>query len=96
MGLSKRSVAKAKEILSEIIETDCIKELPYGKWECKDTEIILCYDRKSDGGYENVFVNVKNISEDQKNHFNTRKKEIGNSSFLKDPDENNITTLGWF
>ncbi|SEC66251.1 hypothetical protein SAMN04489761_3433 [Tenacibaculum sp. MAR_2009_124] len=96
MGLSKSSVIKAKKILSEIIETDCIKELPYGKWDCKDTKIILCYDKKSDGGYENVFINIKDISEDQKEYFNTRKNEIGNSSFLKEPDENNLTALGWF
>ena len=95
MALPKENVYKAKEILAAVagfkkpITGNFNKDDPY------ETGKILLYDRKYDGGWENVILNVHNITPAQLELFNKRKSEVrGNTSFVsKYPD--GITRIGW-
>lgn len=75
-----------------------------------DTDKIFCIDEKADKGYECVFINIENMSEEQHKRWKQLKSEIPNSSFtskLEEKDypsysqwlevkEKNITCIGWF
>ena len=75
-----------------------------------DTDKIFCVDEKYDDGYENVFTNIEDMTDEQRKLWNQLKKEVPNTSFMdkleekdykssslwqKDKDKN-ITCIGWF
>lgn len=96
MALSKKAVEKAWYILNEINpkannsfickhdETDPFKE-----------NTIIGLGKKEDGGWENVFINVKDITIGQIEKFKKRRKEIPNTYFCKENIAEGITRLGW-
>ena len=94
MALSKHSVNTAISILKKIARTkqgiltfndsrENLEGRPLGK------------DKKSDGGYESVFLNIYNISQDELAYFNERKGEISNTSFVRSIGDN-YTRIGWY
>lgn len=97
MALSKSSVEKAWQILKAVNPDAHYSFIQ--QWDSEDheweTDVILGVDRKIDGGWENVFMNIKNITPDQLALFNARKGEIHNSSFVKE-ESDGITCIGWF
>jgi len=96
MALSESSVLKAWRILNEInpaANNSFISH--YDEDEPLRLDAIIGYDRKSDGGWENVFINVRNISQEQLETFKSRAREIPNSFFIDDKG-NGITRIGWF
>lgn len=99
MALSKDNVEKAWKILNNInplAKNSFIEEVVKLDDENSfKTDTILGYDPKSDGGWENIFMNVKNITPEQLEKFEQRKREVHNSSFNKD-EGNGITCIGWF
>lgn len=56
---------------------------------------VIGYERKFDDGWENIFINVENITEDQLRMFNELKDKVPNSSFITN-HPGGITQLGWF
>ncbi|MGZ3867364.1 MAG: hypothetical protein ACXVC2_12680 [Bacteroidia bacterium] len=102
MGLSKTSVELAWYILNEInpkANNSFIQDTQGDEAAQKREDKILGFDKKSDGGYENVFMNVRNISEQQLEIWERRKGEIGNSPFSDTKSisgDPNVRTLGWF
>jgi len=90
MALSKSNVAKARNILIEVERIQDHDEVnPYR------TGCIIGFGKKTDGGWENVYINVKDITPGQLRIFESRKEEIGNSSFC-DKKEGDITRIGWY
>ncbi len=94
MALNNRSVEKAKEILAEVAGWKAPFYNLYNEKNPLDTKTILVYGQTGDG-WENVFINIKNITPEQMEIFNKRKDEIHNSSF-QDELEEGITRIGWF
>ena len=96
MALSWESVKKAWHIINEInpdANNSWIKE--YDPEDDLEENKIIGVDKKQDDGWENIFVNIKDITPEQMAIFESRKKEVPNSSFIRDKGEG-ITRLGWF
>lgn len=98
MALSSTSVKKAIEILKKINPASIVK-----KYEIYDPEEdyssvkhIHCVDEKGDGGFENVFTNIKDISTKQLKLWNEVKNEIPNTSVERILEGTNITHICWF
>ena len=93
MALPGENVKIALNVLQDIFGN-----LPYVTYDPKNefqTGAILLASRIQDG-YEGIYLNVENITNDQLAEFNRRKMEVrGNSSFV-DKGPNNITAIGWF
>lgn len=94
MALSKHSVNKAVSILRKIDTT-----LPVGivmdKGPYNQKPRVFGRDRKSDGGWESVFIYINNPTQEQLDLFERRKNEISNTPFVRAGD-NGSTKLGWF
>ncbi|MBE7174696.1 MAG: hypothetical protein INR73_29265 [Williamsia sp.] len=98
MALSKESVAKAIKILRKIdpqITNPAIVEF---REEVDDLRpnVIFGVDPKIDGGWENVFINVVNLSADKRAEFGHERRKIYNSYFINQLPDSNVTRLGWF
>lgn len=97
MALNAKMVQKAWEILHAVnpdADRSSIQEYQEGFPMREDA--IIGIDRKSDGGWENIFMNVKHITSHQLTLFNERKGEIYNTSFIRDFISEGITRIGWF
>lgn len=94
MALNNQSVEKAKEILAEVAGWQGPFFKQFDEKKPLDTGTIKVYGKTGDG-WENVFLNVKNITQDQLEIFERRKNEVRNSSF-KDELEDGVTRIGWF
>lgn len=94
MALSKSSVGTAVKILKKIAETK-LGILTVNEERQTLTGRVLGRDKKSDGGWESVFLNIKHITIEQRQSFESQKNEIGNSSFTKSMGDG-ITRIGWF
>ena len=98
MALSKQNVAKAKQILAQIGWGE--DTAPWSLYDEKDPlkpGCVIMLGPKADGGWENVFMNVRHITKDQLALFNSRKKEVSNSYFIDDETaDDTITRIGWF
>lgn len=97
MALSKESVKTAWHILHAVnpnARNSFIKQWDkeYNEFE---TDVILGADKMSDGGWENVFMHVKNITPAQMALFNARKAEVPNSDLIQE-EPDGITCIGWF
>lgn len=98
MALPKENVAIAIKVFEKITGGKmCMRVVPYGKsLECKGIldEIIL-FGPCADYGYENVVLNIKNITAGQEAMWHDLKKEVkGNTNFIS-PEGNGITMVGW-
>lgn len=96
MALSSNSVQKAWHILNAInpkANNSFIES--YDEDDPLKENSIIGISPKSDGGWENVFINVKDITPVQEAIFELRKSEVFNSSFKKN-EGNGITRIGWF
>lgn len=99
MALSKDSVKKAIEILKQVYpgyqaigkfsDVTLYKEFPV------IPGIIVCLDEKTDGGFENVYIDIKYIDESTLEKFHELKKQIRNSPIEREHGES-ITRIGWF
>lgn len=102
MGLSISSCQKAFEILSKInpkVSKQNGELKDYGMLSednpnIKKVNVVFGYDRKSDGSWENVFMNIRNITKKQSAMFEELKGGIHNTSFCQKPKDG-ITCLGW-
>jgi hypothetical protein len=103
MALSSESFDKVFKFFKEL-------DLKLGYIDCVDAEdcrdehynynfplnTIITHDRKSDGGVEVIEMRIKNIDKELLFQFHSNRNIIGNSSFLEEPNQNNITRFGWF
>lgn len=96
MGLSVESVKIAWYILNEInpkANNSFIQT--YDKEDEFKEDTIIGFDKKSDDGWENIWMNVKDITPAQIKIFEAKKDDVGNSSFMRHKI-NGITRIGWF
>lgn len=110
MALNKESVKLGISILKQINKDAYI--VKYERYDRSvsyvDTNKIFCVDEKYDDGYENVFTNIENMTDEQHKLWEQMKSEVPNSSFIKKLDEKDyrsflqwveekdITCIGWF
>ena len=95
MALSKKSAAKAFEILTDINGGFGGYEVDYHNPD--RLGIILADDLKADGGFERIVLNVRNITPEQAELFEKRKREVPNSFIFRTlKDQPNVTCIGWF
>ena len=94
MALSYRNVEIAMDILKEISGMKAPFFNEFDKENPLRTGCILVAGQQQDG-WENVFMNFKDISETQLALFEARKNEVHNTSFINDEGEG-ITCIGWF
>ena len=95
MALSRESYIKAKQILEDVAEVG--NSFLAGKEATKENEWQVGYlllDNPHNGGYESVWTNIENATEEQIEKFNRRKEEVPNSSILD--MKGNVTCFGWF
>lgn len=96
MALNKQSVHQAKKILKLINTKASTVEFEvfdrHKKYD--DLDYIYLVDKKSDDGFESVFMNVENIGTVQQELWNQYKRTIPNT-FIEDI-EGDITRIGWF
>ena len=98
MALHRTDVAQAKEILWNLFpDADCsFTDAQWGD-EPTDPNIVYGYDRKADDGYENVFINVPDLTPEQQRAFEQRAERIPNSTFCRAVKGHpGLTRLGWF
>lgn len=101
MALSREACNKAFYLFRDIISEGGgrIKSSWIADYEKEEDKFITDYmigiDRKADDGWENVFINVKDITPGQLRIWNERKREIPNSSFEK-AHPKGITRIGFF
>lgn len=110
MALSKESVKAGIKILKKINSARTLKLKHYVKGEDDifSLNYIYCIGEMSDGGFENVFTNVEDITPNQMELWEKLKGEVPNSSmtdkleeddypyFWKKEKKTNITRIGWF
>jgi len=96
MALSKENVQKGWRILNEV--NPMANNSFISEFDPEDPfreNLIIGEDKKSDGGWECIFLNIINITPDQISIFERRKNEVHNSSFFNYKG-NGITRIGWF
>lgn len=95
MALSKSSSDKAFEILTEI-------NGGFGGYEIDHDNpnklgLIMTNDLKSDGEFERIVLNIRDITPEQVELFERRKREVPNSSIFRTlKDQPDVTCIGWF
>ena len=99
MALHRLDVAQAKAILWELFP-NADQTFTDAQWGDEDEpvelNVVYGYDRKADDGYENVFVNVQDLTADQKLAFESQAKRIPNSSFCREvKGYPGLTRIGW-
>lgn len=112
MALDKDSVKLGISILKKINKGANV--VKYENFDRKtayvDTDKIYCVDEMYDDGYESVFTNIENMTDEQIKEWEHLRNEVPNSSFmdpLKEKDypsysswindkDKNITSIGWF
>ena len=96
MALSRQSYVKARQILEEIASPE--ERFLAGKiCESKDEEWITGYlllDNPHNDGYEAVWTNIENPTQEQIDLFHARKQEVPNSSIFD--KKGDIVCFGWF
>jgi hypothetical protein len=99
MALSKQSVETACKILVEINPVvqfgNSVPIHPFDPNNEFQQNVVLGLDLKADGGYENIILNVRGITDEQLNLFHEMKRQVPNSSICRDLG-NGITRIGWF
>ena len=95
MALNFESVCKAKQILQDIEGSEICFDVIDDENEYQ-TGIVLGHGRKGDGGWEHIFLNVRNVTVEQLAMFEQKKHDIPNSSFKSYIPEKGIIRLGWF
>ncbi len=96
MALSKKTVQEACKILKAVQPNiGKLRSVQLHTPEAEQQNAILGYDRKSDGGWENIWMNVKDITLDQLYLFDRLKDNIRNTSYIKS-EKNGITEIGWY
>jgi len=101
MALDKISVKKGIEILKKIMPgANVISYENYDIFNQKEYDrvgSILCIDRKADGGYEKVIINILNFTEEQRELWEGLKNKVRYSSICRDlEDVEEVTRIGWF
>ena len=106
MALSYNSVKKAYEVFHQVKEVHpiTIESFPddMASWDDDKKEnppldIVLGWDKKTDGGWESIAFYVKAPSEELKGKFNELKGSIPNTSICKPYFRNeSIWCFGWF
>lgn len=100
MALSSRSVNDAKRILWQVFPNTAQQFLSIRNGEDEEAfaeNLVVGYDRKIDGGYENVFANIRDIQPDQIKQFYSLAETIHNSTFCRELKEApGVTRIGWF
>lgn len=108
MALSYNSIQKAYKVFNDLKKT-VIPELSIPSfpqdmrdWSEDDRETpsenqVYGFDKKSDGGWENIIFFVKNPSEELKQKFDKLKDTVPNSSLSKPYSANeSLWIFGWF
>lgn len=100
MALSKNSVDIAINILKAINISPLVNVQKCKVYDRNDNYAsvnqIYCIDEKADLGFENVIINIENISEEQLNTWNELKGSVPNSSMTDLLEGTNITRIGWY
>lgn len=112
MALDKDSVKLGISILRQINKSAyTVKyEIADRSVSYVDTNKIFCVGEKYDYGYENVFTNVENMTNEQRKLWKQLKDKTPNSSFMnkleekdyrsysqwREEKDKDITCIGWF
>lgn len=112
MALDKESVKLGISILKQINKSAYTVKYETADRSVSyvDTNKIFCVGEKYDDGYENVFTNVENMTDEQRKLWKQLKGKVPNSSFINKLNEKDyrsflqwveekdkdITCIGWF
>jgi hypothetical protein len=96
MALSQTSVRKAVNIFEEIAGPLKSAFIEQGQTDNRyDQQKLIGSDKKEDGGWESIFINIKDISNEQLELWDSRKTQINNSSFCNEVQPG-ITRIGFY
>lgn len=100
MALPKENVKKAIDVLERVAGQKLDRlQIINRRLTDEDRAVtgkIVLYDEKHDGGWENVCLNIKYMTAEQKKLWNQSKGEVkGNSNFC-DAGDNGLTMIGYF
>lgn len=84
MALSFNSVKKATLLFSDIVTLTSFDTVARTEENQYDENKILGIDKKDDGGWESVFINIKKFSAEQLETWNLRKREVPNSASINE------------
>ena len=99
MALSRSSVATAVKVLQQIDPTaknNVPQKLPkkHAVTDQYQQHVILGLDRKEDGGWEQVFVTIEDMTAAQRQQWEELQGSIRNTSYM---DEiGTVTQIGWY
>ena len=97
MGLKRDSFEKAYCFLKKFNEPIFTDFMDADEHEGNfPINTIIGHDRKSDGGYETIQLYIENITAEQLFLFHSNRNIIKNSSFIREPDSDNVTCIGWY
>lgn len=96
MGLSKRTCKIARGILRQI--NPAITSIVVKNHNDIDivgpANTILGYDKKMDGGWENIFTDIHHMTDQQRELWEEKKGGVHNTPFCRDKG-NGWTRIGW-
>jgi len=97
MALSGTSVEKAKKILAEMMDRKSIPTVVHTKEKEFVTGKIILQSRVGDG-YENVYMNIPEMTKDILDYFYNNKNKVPNSHFInfKKYKTEGVVQIGWF
>ncbi len=95
MGLSNESCSLAWRILNEInpLANNSFITV-HESHQIGPENTIMGWDKKYDGSWENIFTDIKNMTNDQMKIWEQKKRTIGNTPFVQ-TKENGYTRIGW-
>lgn len=94
MALTALAISTAEEILREVIPDLRIGILLFEEDSPVRPGWIRTSSPKEDGGFESIFTDVVDITEEQLELFNKLRKKLSNSPIQKSIG-NGITRIGW-
>lgn len=99
MAIAKKNVKLACDILLKVFP-DALGIITLQKRSyCSNIEFpknfIICWDKKLDGGFENIYIEVAQVSIEQKELFESFKKKVPNTAVFRELD-NALIHIGWF
>ncbi|HVW97522.1 MAG TPA: hypothetical protein VHA56_16230 [Mucilaginibacter sp.] len=99
MALPKENVRIAIDVLRKVAGTSVPTVEIDGRGLTDEdralTDFIILYDEKFDGGWENVALNIKNMTKKQRDRWHELKGLVkGNTNFLSS-GQNGLTMIGY-
>lgn len=96
MALNWTNVKRGWEIINAVNPKACNSFIKDCSDDIKEVNVdVICgYSPRPNDGWENVYTDIQDMTDDQRKLFLSRVKEVGNTSFLKEIG-NGVTRIGW-